>query len=99
MLASRSPQDDRIDFPRNDSPSSQLPYHTSVLDQHLAAQDSHHGPPPHLPSLPRAVVTDVEVVAVERLVDRGIDDRDISVAPRGDHTFARIEPEDSRGIG
>src|SRR5216683_108056 len=64
-----------------------------------APQDGHHGPPAYLPSLPRAVVANVEILTREGLVDGGIDERDVGVAPRGDHTFARVEPQNSCGIG
>src|SRR5437016_4494856 len=71
----------------------------AVIGYHLAPQDGDDGPARHLPAFPRAVVRDVEVVLGKRLLDRGVDQREVRVAARRDHAFPRVEAKDLRGVG
>src|SRR3989304_1771379 len=69
------------------------------LRDDAAAQDGDDGPARHLPAFPRAVVRHVEVVLGERLLDRGVHQGEVRVAARRDHTFARVETKNLRGVG
>ncbi len=59
----RTAQHHRIHLARNKLSVTQVCQQFAVFDDRLAAQDRRHRPSFDLPSLPRAVVADVEVLA------------------------------------
>src|SRR5207249_1417602 len=92
-LARRPPQDLGRDPAADQPPGARVADEAAPLDDDPAAEDRGHGPALDRPALPRAVVAHVKILARERLKDRRIDEDEVRVAPGGDDTLLRIEPE------
>src|SRR5437660_7203893 len=99
VSAGGAAQDDWVYFSRDQLAFTQLAHHFAVFHYYLPPQERRHRPTGHIPSFPRTVVAHVEVLARQFLLERWINQAQVGVAAGGDHTFTRVQPKDTRGIG
>src|SRR5256886_8168699 len=85
----------RVDLAGSETAIARAPQQAPAVGDDLASEDRGHRPAGHLPALPGAVIAHVEVLARQRLVDRGVDEHEVGVTAGSDRTLAGIEPEDT----